>query len=748
MASNRSWANVLGRPSSPGNENDPPAYVVNRRNSSGTDVSPRRVNSVVTIQEPIHESLAPRRPSLHRPYGSSATLGSLQRQIPDSRRPSIAQVLLSKVPSRTSFISQVPSRSSYVSEGPSAAVDEDVILSKSQRKKRRRGKQQRRKSSASRDHGDFIASRVRPPGMTSTSIKPLDRTPLIIAISEGDVEKVQTLIADKANLPVANDPSNRPLQAAALAGNETIIKLLLQTKSFDVNARDSRERTAVYAATSRGHDSIVKLLVDNYKAKRLSAQEAKYATQEFKQWKAFQKQIDPDDRRPIQREPTLEGAEITTEPEHESDGEGPSMPARTSSRGESIEELHLHKLQLGSSANMIEAEEETNQKRQDLQKRGEWVMGPTPLSVPGREALIPRKYPRYPGLGFHAPVVEFDFTSTPTDTGGHRIITPTVDDLLYGTKGIDSIIKGKAPTSNQTCRWYHLPANHLGWAEDLIRKIYENRSQEEQKKRDVILRREPFGSDRDHTDPTALDPSPQARALRPICRNMTLDRDGTQRLSTALALVIPYAHWETEENRAEMHHVMKEVREARKADIDCEDPSKKSIPDLKTIQDHPAWNKNEKLLCAYLYNNPPVHPRRTLDQFYYHMLENTEQRDQDQVIGRYYHNVFERHHSPPKDSEDINSTTQGKTEPRHHFVLPRPQVVENLKEDNAATQNPQNSTPTMANGRSPTPLNPTNQCVKQNKADHVDEIEKRHVIMVDQLWLWILDQSECSNTVA
>jgi hypothetical protein len=739
MLPTRSYAQIVGSRASPtANENDPMAYTVNRRNSSSTDVSPRRVNSVVTIEEPIYESLAPPRQTYHKPHGSSATLGSLTRPSIVPRRPSIAQVL-SRVSSRTSYFSDAPSRSSYISDASAGPVDEDAILSKSQKKKRKRGKHHNRKSSASQDHGDFIASRVRPPIITPTSIRVLDRSPLIIAISEGDVENVRTLIANSPSVLEAGGSNDRPLQAAALAGHEAIVKLLLQSGRIDMNARDSRERTAVYAATSRGHESIVKLLLDS-NAHRLSSEEARIATLECRRWRAYQKQISPDERPPIQRESTLEGVEITSEPEDESDGDGLSMPARTASRGESNDELHLYRLQLGSSANMNEFEEEFNQKRQALQKRGEWVKGPAPLSVPGKEVLMPHKHPRYPGFGFIAPVVEFDFTSTVTDTGGHRIMTPTVDELLYGTRGIDSIVKGKAPTSNQTCRWYHLPANHLGWAEDLIRKIYENRSHEEQKKRDVILRREPFGSDRDHTGPTSLDPSPQARSLRPLCRNMTLERDGTQRMSTALVLAVPYAHWDTEENRAEMHHVMKEVREARKADIDCEDLSQRSIPDLKTIQDHPSWNKNEKLLCAYLYNNPPVHPRRTLDQFYYHMLENTEQRDQDQVITRYYHNVWNRHHNALGDDEDTNPEMQLETRPQHNFSLPRPNVGTASKQGN--TQSP---TPVIPNTRALSEQSMATASKKQEHADHGDETEKAHLIMVDQLWLWILDDSECSR---
>jgi hypothetical protein len=270
----------------------------------------------------------------------------------------------------------------------------------------------------------------------------------------------------------------------------------------------------------------------------------------------------------------------------------------------------------------------------------------------------------------------------------------------------------------------------------LIRRIYERRTPEEQKKRDVILTREPFKLvDQDHMNPASLDPRPQSRALRAFCRNMTLDRDGTQRLSTAFALHVPFVHWETEENRAEMDHVMQMVRKGRKNDIDNPDHSPKSIPDMKTIQEHAGWSKNEKMLCAYLYSQPPVHPRRTLDQFYYHMLEDTKERDQDQVITRYYHNVWKRNHQAPVDEEEFNFAMPAAEDPEFPFQL------ENVHDEPPfehrdifpESHDIEDSPPpkTAESGHSTLDGN-----ISSNEPK-----EARHVMMVDQLWLWILDNS-------
>ncbi|KAL9111061.1 MAG: hypothetical protein Q9227_004494 [Pyrenula ochraceoflavens] len=44
---------------------------------------------------------------------------------------------------------------------------------------------------------------------------------------------------------------------------------------------------------------------------------------------------------------------------------------------------------------------------------------------------------------------------------------------------------------------------------------------------------------------------------------------------------------------------------------------------------------DEKLILAHLYDEQPLHFRRTLDQYYYYTLRTTEVRDRDQVVSRY-----------------------------------------------------------------------------------------------------------------
>ncbi len=94
---------------------------------------------------------------------------------------------------------------------------------------------------------------------------------------------------------------------------------------------------------------------------------------------------------------------------------------------------------------------------------------------------------------------------------------------------------------------------------------------------------------------------------------------------------MPFLHWDLDYRRT--------AREAIAKDAPRTDDSKrnneKSSLDSCIINDL-KWNSEEKLLNAYLVGDrPPLHLRRTLDQYYYHTLQDTTKRDGDQVVTRY-----------------------------------------------------------------------------------------------------------------
>ncbi|CAK7242632.1 MAG: hypothetical protein STHCBS139747_004128 [Sporothrix thermara] len=85
-------------------------------------------------------------------------------------------------------------------------------------------------------------------------------------------------------------------------------------------------------------------------------------------------------------------------------------------------------------------------------------------------------------------------------------------------------------------------------------------------------------------------------------------------LNGKIVLFMPFLHYETDERRQRMTHAINLVR-------DGWDPPEDSPRDIM-------------LTKGYICNTPPLHPRRTLDQFFYHGID-TSIRDADQVVYRY-----------------------------------------------------------------------------------------------------------------
>jgi hypothetical protein len=94
---------------------------------------------------------------------------------------------------------------------------------------------------------------------------------------------------------------------------------------------------------------------------------------------------------------------------------------------------------------------------------------------------------------------------------------------------------------------------------------------------------------------------------------------------------MPYLHWETEDNVNEMKATIRQyemAKERKQADV------KGGIEERKSYD----YQKNKELVEAYLGDEHPLHIRRTLDQFYYHTLKDTDARDKDQAGARYHKN--------------------------------------------------------------------------------------------------------------
>ena len=60
----------------------------------------------------------------------------------------------------------------------------------------------------------------------------------------------------------------------------------------------------------------------------------------------------------------------------------------------------------------------------------------------------------------------------------------------------------------------------------------------------------------------------------------------------------------------------------------------------QTVETSKITEPDVLLLENYLFHQPPIHIRRTLDQFHYYTTDDTDFRDSDQVISRYLRRKF------------------------------------------------------------------------------------------------------------
>ncbi|KAH9206745.1 hypothetical protein DL95DRAFT_486120 [Leptodontidium sp. 2 PMI_412] len=282
------------------------------------------------------------------------------------------------------------------------------------------------------------------------------------------------------------------------------------------------------------------------------------------------------------------------------------------------------------------------------------------------------------------------------------------------------------PCDDDTVRYFHFPANNMVWIEEAIARYYHEQrppnentmSQfrpQEKSKTEMLLSPE-FWEGQQQGDKHS---EVHARSMRPLCETISIDTLSTESAPKNLVLFMPYLHWETDRGRTKSAEVIKEISKMRFSSLgevveqvtanENVRSGQPQVPNQDTLHFLPSSynttkapladrrqalgkllrnaarlfeamdsHMDEKLMLEYLHANPPLQPRRTLDQSYYGALKSTQARDRDQVVYR--------------------ATT------------PTPHV-----------------------------------CMKRTTSDkcpdcHKDIKKVPRLVMVDQLWMWILDE--------
>ncbi|KAJ4415913.1 hypothetical protein N0V85_002493 [Neurospora sp. IMI 360204] len=200
-----------------------------------------------------------------------------------------------------------------------------------------------------------------------------------------------------------------------------------------------------------------------------------------------------------------------------------------------------------------------------------------------------------------------------------------------------------------------------------------------------------------------------------------------------------------------LHQLFRRRREARRDKRPYIDDSGRLIVmsalgqylvDAARLYDAMSTYRDQRMLEKYLFHDPPLHPRRTLDQSYYWTLRTTKARDRDQVIYRDTkldfihklqeaekpkHSLWIKSHSSPQ--QPLNRTTNSTTpvtveEPAHG---PGDHGIAQYVEDDVS--------PLMkwTHHSETTDEHGCDQCKSDIK-------KVSQLIMVDQLWMWVLDE--------
>ncbi|KAI0009457.1 hypothetical protein F4779DRAFT_617633 [Xylariaceae sp. FL0662B] len=250
-------------------------------------------------------------------------------------------------------------------------------------------------------------------------------------------------------------------------------------------------------------------------------------------------------------------------------------------------------------------------------------------------------------------------------------------------------------------RYFHFPSNNMLWIEKAMARYYHERpgaldrpktAKESKAGTEKLLAREFWRGQMHGTGGRRRPPiyevlesypntskgkqtSPvHARHMRPKCSviprasNVSSMPSGTQingrkAAGHNIALFLPYLHWETSSRRAKMMSVINEANRLSKqpqkppnrlhnivlATMVQRVIGEKKKPIRKTpsrtclarylltlarIAEELDFEADERLLRDNIQQNPPLHIRRTLDQYYFPTLDDTSERDKDQVVYR------------------------------------------------------------------------------------------------------------------
>lgn len=271
-----------------------------------------------------------------------------------------------------------------------------------------------------------------------------------------------------------------------------------------------------------------------------------------------------------------------------------------------------------------------------------------------------------------------------------------VHEAIYGQKSLKALLDETRSSSIKDeliCRWYHLPANNMVWVEDLFRNRFrmhphiwseQVRDSEWPHGRCIKPHTSRFATEsgeailaicipyvsyednyrQESVSATVREHIPNTRTswFRPMGERLRRSSPSSDNLD------IPQDRKRQADTYTDFHAHVRRQQLPPRSDSEISSPDQHAFAQSSSqvtssydsgsdseadISDggkfHAANVKlskeEETLVQAYLHHDPPLHIRRTLDQYYYYMLEDTRVRDADQVVTRWAKKLQRHRHN-------------------------------------------------------------------------------------------------------
>ncbi len=157
--------------------------------------------------------------------------------------------------------------------------------------------------------------------------------------------------------------------------------------------------------------------------------------------------------------------------------------------------------------------------------------------------------------------------------------------------------------------------------------------------------------------------------------------------------------------------------------------------DAARLYEEMSTYRDKEMVEKYLYTDAPLHPRRTLDQSYYWTLKTTKSRDRDQVVYRETHSKFAHALKPPKKPKGpLANLSRRQPKCELHWIGHTPR----RRDYTANSLTSSTDKLTRSNAESELGSFDGGHEVCKQCRDDIRAVSR--VVMVDQLWMWILDE--------